>query len=82
MKDYKVKFKSNKMKKIYVSALLLAGLVFNKVNAQQGFSVSVKGTPQFSFLHNKDDNNNPNYSTKATVDASFGLGAGTGLTTI
>ena len=62
------------MKKIYVSALLLAGLVFNKGYAQQGFSVSVKGTPQFSFLHNKDDNNNPNYSTKATVDASFGLG--------
>jgi hypothetical protein len=63
------------MKKIYVSALLLAGLVFNKVNAQQGFSVSVKGTPQFSFLHNKDDDNSSHYSTKATVDASFGLGA-------
>jgi hypothetical protein len=63
------------MKKVYIPILLLAGLVFNKASAQQGLSVSVKATPQFSFLHNKDDNNNSLYSTKPTVDASFGLGA-------
>jgi|HubBroStandDraft_6_1064221.scaffolds.fasta_scaffold109628_2 hypothetical protein len=63
------------MKKFFTSVFLIAGLVFNKTNAQQGFSLSVKATPQFSFLQNKDDNNNANYSTKATFNASFGLGA-------
>src|ERR1700674_736575 len=63
------------MKKFFISAMLLAGLAIHKANAQQGFSLSVKGIPQFSFLQNKDDNNNNNYSTKATFNASFGLGA-------
>src|ERR1700676_4114132 len=62
------------MKKILTSALLIAGLVLNKANAQQGFSLSVKATPQFSFLQNKDDQNNNSYSSKATFNASFGLG--------
>ena len=62
------------MKKFFTSVLLIAGFAINKTNAQQGFSVSVKGTPQFSFLQNKDDQNNSNYSTKATFNACFGLG--------
>jgi hypothetical protein len=63
------------MKKIFIFTLLIAGLAIYKANAQQGFSLSIKGNPQFSFLQNKDDNNNSNYSTKATFNASFGLGA-------
>ena len=62
------------MKKVFMFSLLIAGLAIYKANAQQGFSLSVKGNPQFSFLQNKDDNNNSNYSTKATFNASFGLG--------
>src|ERR1700730_16634417 len=67
------------MKRIFTSALLIAGLAVSKANAQQGFSLSIKGTPQFSFLQNKDDNNNINYSRKATFNASFGLGADYGF---
>ena len=62
------------MKKVFLFTLLIAGLSIYKANAQQGFSLSVKGNPQFSFLQNKDDNNNSNYSTKATFNAAFGLG--------
>jgi len=62
------------MKKVFMFSLLIAGLTIYKANAQQGFSLSVKGNPQFSFLQNKDDNNNSNYSTKGTFNASFGLG--------
>jgi hypothetical protein len=62
------------MKKVFIFTLLIAGLSVYKANAQQGFSLSVKGNPQFSFLQNKDDNNNSNYSTKATFNAGFGLG--------
>jgi len=62
------------MKKVFILTLLIAGLATYKANAQQGFSLSVKGNPQFSFLQNKDDNNNSNYSTKATFNAGFGLG--------
>lgn len=65
------------MKKFFIYATMFAGLISaNKVSAQQGFSVSVKGTPQFSFLQNKDDNNNNSYSRKATFNTNFGVGAG------
>ncbi len=63
------------MKKFFMSVLLIVGLTVLKSNAQQGFSLSAKAIPQFSFLQNKDDNNNTNYSTKATFNAGFGLGA-------
>ena len=63
------------MKKVLIYALII-GSVFtvNKATAQQEFSLSVKATPQFSFLENKDDNNNGNYSRKATFNANFGIG--------
>jgi len=65
------------MKKFFIYATMFAGLISaNRVSAQQGFSVSVKGTPQFSFLQNKDDNNNNSYSRKATFNTNFGVGAG------
>lgn len=69
------------MKKFFIYTAMFMGLVTaNRVNAQQGFSVSVKGTPQFSFLQNKDDNNNNSYSRKATFNTNFGLGAGYNFT--
>lgn len=69
------------MKKFFIYAIALAGLVtITKVNAQQGFSVSVKATPQFSFLQNKDDNSNNSYSRKATFNTNFGIGAGYNFT--
>lgn len=67
------------MKKILITALLIAGLSNIKVNAQQGFSVSVKATPQFSFLQNKDDRNNSSYNNKVTINPGFGIGADYGF---
>ena len=63
------------MKKLIICLFAFAGLTsINKVSAQKGFSASVKTTPQFSFLENKDDNNNNNYETKATFNTNFGIG--------
>ena len=68
------------MKKFLITALVIAGLSnINKANAQQGFSVSVKAAPQFSFLQNKDDRNNSNFNNKATINASVGAGADYGF---
>jgi Outer membrane protein beta-barrel domain len=69
------------MKKIFLAAFVLAAFtVSNKANAQQGFSVSVKTTPQFSFLRNKDDRDNSRNQQKTTVNANFGIGAGYNFT--
>jgi hypothetical protein len=69
------------MKKLVLYVAVLAAVsIVNKANAQQGFLVSVKGTPQFSMLENKDDNNNSAYSRKATFDGSFGVGVGYNFT--
>ena len=64
------------MKKFFLAAIVLAVFTANnKANAQQGFSVSVKATPQFSFLQNRDDRDNGSIQHKATVNANFGIGA-------
>lgn len=44
--------------------------------AQKGFNLSVKATPQFSFLQNSDDNDDSNIKQKATFKTNFGIGAG------
>lgn len=52
------------MKKLVICLFIVAGLILiSKANAQKGFSAGVKVTPQFSFLENKDDNNNSNYES-------------------
>jgi len=64
------------MKKMFLAALVLAVSTVNKkANAQQGFSVSVKTTPLFSFLQNKDDHDKSSIQQKATANANFGIGA-------
>jgi hypothetical protein len=69
------------MKKVFMYAFAFGALIIaNTANAQKGFSVSVKATPQFSFLENKDDNNNDNYSRKATFNTNFGIGGGYNFT--
>lgn len=69
------------MKKFFIYAITFSVLIItNSANAQQGFSVSVKGTPQFSFQQNSDDNNNNSYSRKATFNTNFGIGAGYNFT--
>ncbi|MDQ6905021.1 MAG: VCBS repeat-containing protein [Bacteroidota bacterium] len=63
------------MKKLMIGLFAFAGLrSVNKVNAQKGFSASVKATPQFSFLQNKSDKDNSSYENKKTFNASFGIG--------
>ena len=69
------------MKKIFLAVLAIAAFAMNnQANAQKGFSVSVKATPQFSFLQNKDDRDNNSIDKKATFNASFGAGAGYNFT--
>lgn len=67
----------NIMKIFFICMFAFAAfLTVDKANAQQGFSLSIKGIPQFSLMYNKDDNNNSGYSKKTTFNGSFGLGAG------
>jgi hypothetical protein len=64
------------MRWVFSAALVIAALAMNNdTNAQQGFYISVKATPQFSFIQNKDDNDNNSIDRKATFNASFGVGA-------
>jgi hypothetical protein len=74
--------KVNKSKPIiFISLSLMTVMAMaTNVNAQRGFNVSVKATPQFSFLLNKDDKNNEHYHRKATFNTNFGIGAGYGFT--
>ncbi len=70
------------MKKFLMSAFavaIMAGFATN-VNAQEGFNVSVKGVPQFTFLQNSDDSDNGALSQKATFNTKFGIGAGYNFT--
>lgn len=69
------------MKKFLIA--LSAVAVFtgvNKAQAQKGFSVSVKGTPQFSWIQNSDDNDNSAVDIKPTFGVNFGVGAGYNFT--
>jgi len=69
------------MKKFFLAASVLAVFAVNKkATAQEGFSVSVKTNPQFSFLQNKDDRDNGSIQHNATVNANFGIGAGYNFT--
>ena len=78
-----MKMKVNKKSKgiIFISLSVIMIMAMTKnVNAQKGFNVSVKATPQFSFLLNKDDNDNSLYDSKATINTNFGIGAGYNFT--
>ena len=70
------------MKKTFIYVLAAASLfTASQVQAQKEFSLSVKGTPQFSFMQNKTDNDNSAYERKATFNAGFGIGGGYNFTT-
>lgn len=70
-----------KMNKTILTSLLISLLLLNKnTNAQQGFSVSLKAIPQFSFLQNSNDRDNNSLDKKATFNANFGVGANYGFT--
>jgi len=68
------------MKRVFMVAIVFAAFTANKANAQKGFSVSVKATPQFSFLQNKDDRDKNGLDQKTTFNANFGVGAGYNFT--
>lgn len=65
---------------LFVGLVMILFAMNNHANAQQGFSVNVKATPQFSFLQNKDDRDNNSLDQKATFNANFGIGAGYNFT--
>ncbi len=75
----KVNKKNNGIIFISLSVMIMMAMTTN-VNAQKGFNVSVKATPEFSFLLNKDDHDNNLYSSKATFNTNFGVGAGYNFT--
>jgi hypothetical protein len=63
------------MKKNFMAVVLLTALTVSyRSNAQKGFSLSVKTSPQLSFLHNSDDNDNASLDKKSTFNANFGMG--------
>ena len=66
------------MKKFLMSAFAIAMLtgVGSNAMAQKGFNLSVKATPQFSFIQNSDDNDDSNIKRNATFNTNFGIGAG------
>lgn len=69
------------MKKILSVAMIATGMFLQntKVNAQEGFQLGVEGTPQLSWLVNKDDMDNANYETLPTFNAAFGLNSAYGF---
>jgi hypothetical protein len=71
----KVNKKNRSVIFISLSVMIMMAMTKN-VNAQKGISLSVKATPEFSFLLNKDDNNNNLYNSKATFNTNFGIGVG------
>lgn len=64
---------------ISLSVMMIMAMTKN-VSAQKGFNLSVKATPEFSFLLNKDDNDNSLHDSKATINTNFGIGAGYNFT--
>lgn len=70
------------MKRIIMSAMIIAMTagIANNASAQKGLSLSVKATPQFSFLQNSDDKDNDQLDRKATINTNFGIGAGYNFT--
>ena len=75
----KVNKKNRSVIFISLSVMIMMAMTTN-VNAQKGFNLSVKATPEFSFLLNKDDNDNNLYNSKATFNTNFGIGAGYNFT--
>ena len=75
----KVNKKNNGIIFISLSVMIMMAMT-TKVNAQKGFNLSVKATPEFSFLLNKDDHDNNLYSSKETFNTNFGVGAGYNFT--
>ena len=70
------------MKRTILAAIVVAAFMMNnEANAQKGFSLSVKATPQLSSFQNDDDNEiSLILDRKTTFNASFGVGAGYNFT--
>ena len=50
-------------------------LSMNVAHSQKGLSITLKSTPQFSFLNNETDENNSRYDWRSTFNTNFGVGA-------
>jgi hypothetical protein len=69
------------MKKVLLTALILVVFAVNKkINAQQGFPVSVRTTALFNFFQNRDDLDNCSIQQKAIANVTLGIGAGYSFT--
>ena len=68
--------------KNFIIPILVAGglLIAGDTKAQEGFSFSLKATPQFSSMENKDDNNNNAFSRKTALNGNAGIGIGYNFT--
>ncbi len=66
------------MKKIAVTVALIAANMIvhpNNAKAQEGFQAGIEGTPQMSWLINKDDMDNNQFEYLNTLNSSFGISA-------
>jgi len=71
------------MKKIAVTVAFIATniiVMHHTANAQEGFQLGIEGTPQMSWLMNKDDQNNTSFENVNTYNGSFGISLQYGFT--
>lgn len=52
----------------------------DNIMAQKGFQIGAEGTPQLSWIINKDDNDNKKFEYKTTFNSSFGITGEYGFT--
>jgi hypothetical protein len=64
------------MKKNFTFIMISVGVLsMNVAHSQKGLSITLKSTPQFSFLNNETDENNSRYDRRSTLNNSSGVGA-------
>lgn len=71
------------MKKLIINIAFSTSVILmssNNATAQKGFQIGLEGIPQFSYLHNKNDNNSSLYKGKTTINGSFGISGQYGFT--
>lgn len=71
------------MKKFIITIAFITSGILMSTNyslAQKGFQIGLEGTPQFSYLHNKDDKNSSLYKGKNAFNSSFGISGQYGFT--
>lgn len=71
------------MKKIILKVVIASASILSStecLNAQKGLQLGAEGTPQMSWIMNKDDNDNSKFEYENTINSSFGITGEYGFT--